>query len=57
MRPNRDFGLIYRSQDDTDQDREQVQRTVSGWKFRGSKWLDQRPDRDDDLWHEDDDNR
>lgn len=57
MWPNRDFGLIYRSEDDTDQARDQAQRTVSGWKFRGSKWLDQRLDRDEDLWNEDDDTR
>jgi hypothetical protein len=57
MWPNRDFGLIYRSENDTDQDSDQFQRTVSGWKFRGSKWLDQKPNPDEDCWHDDDDSR
>jgi hypothetical protein len=57
MWPNRDFGLIYRSENDTDRDSDQFQRTVSGWKFRGSKWLDQKPNPDEDRWHDDDDGR
>jgi len=57
VRPKRNFGVIYRSKNEPDQQLAFGERTVRGWKFQDPNWQKQQPEPDEDRWHEDDDSR